>query len=171
MNLLTYCTDGVSDLDLTYCLSKFEESTHVDSCEVVSEKDKVESDVRETYTVDSGLGEIQVENYHGLFLPHHSEVDSYPDKIGEFSDELLSDGGILGCRGNGVEVLRTTGDLTDRQVSISPDYLKEREQTIGQGIEGEVVVDGKLVTAYNPEDLPDLVKELDRKFRRVIVKD
>jgi len=166
MKALILVADGVEDCEVLYPLYRLREAdVEVD----VAGPERGGVTGKHGYTIEAGLAfsEVRAEDYDLLVVPGGKAPESVrlDDSAVGVTRSMFRAGKVVAAICHGGQVL------------VSADVLRGREATCWRGIrddlkaagaryvDGEVVVDGNLITSRCPDDLPAFCREIFRVLR------
>jgi protease I len=120
-----------------------------------------------TVQVDHTIEEVSVDDYDALLIP--GGVGN-PDQLrGDenavaFVRAFHAAGKPMAVICHGPWVLVEAGVVRDRRLTSWPTLETDIRNAGGEWVDGEVVVDGNLVTSRKPDDIPAFTREMTRLF-------
>jgi len=130
---------------------------------------KKEYKSKEGYPAEEELSikKAKVEDFDAVVIPGGYAPDMLRryEEINKFVKEMYEKGKIVACICHGGWVLVSAGILKGKKVT---GFSAIKDDLINAGaefIDGEVVVDGNLITSRNPFDLPAFCREIIRKLK------
>lgn len=117
--------------------------------------------------VDKHISEASASDYDALFLPGGV---MNPDKLRlnqeavNFTKEFLKVGKPVAAICHGPQTLIETGMLKGRTMTSYPSLKTDLKNAGVTWVDEEVVVDNKLITSRNPDDIPAFNKKIIEEF-------
>lgn len=135
------------------------------------QEDKVKAwdrkDWGKEYDVDINIEEAKAIEFNALLLPGGVMNPDYlrmNTKAVQFVESFFSDDKPVAAICHGPWTLIEAGVVKDRTVTSYPSLKTDLQNAGAEWIDEEVVVDGKLVTSRNPDDLPAFNKKAVEVF-------
>lgn len=156
--------DFYQELEVWYPLYRLREAGVRVSTVGTGEKDTFPSKLGYPCTVDLSIDQVEVEDYDGVVIPGGWAPDflrRHP-AVNQFVADLNEAGKVIACICHGGWVLCSAHMLQGRTATS---FSAIKDDLINAGatwVDEEVVIDGNLITARKPDDLPAFMKAMLR---------
>jgi len=121
----------------------------------------------EDLPADKSLAQVKPADYDALYLPggiiNPDLLRTYPEAV-QFVKDFAATGKPMGSMCHGPSVLITADLVKGKRITSWPSIKADLVNAGAQWVDQPVVVDGNLVTARNPGDIPALNREMIKLF-------
>tara|TARA_B100000678_G_C18061291_1_gene442777 strand:+ start:233 stop:751 length:519 start_codon:yes stop_codon:yes gene_type:complete len=153
-------TNGYEDSELLDPLSALRDAGH--EVHVIAPGDgindgSIEGKNGNTASVDAPLEQASADNYDALVLPgglQNPDMLRMNDDAVEFAKHFVTSDKPIAAICHGPWTLINAEGVNGKTVTSWPSLQKDLENAGATWVDKEVVVDGKLVTSRNPNDIP-----------------
>ena len=165
--ILTILDESFKDLELWYPVYRLrEEGCQVDLA--AKEKKTYTGKYGVPCTADMTFDEVDPDDYDGLLVPGGWAPDKlrrFP-KVLDIVRKMNADGKAIGEICHAGWVLCSAGILKGRRVTSTPGIKDDMENAGATWEDTSLVVDGNIISARRPPDLPEYSKALAEFLRR-----
>ena len=163
MKALILSADNFEDTELLVPLYRLREAGI--TVDVASEKrDPIRGKHGYEVPVTKLFSEVAADDYGVLFLPGGkapAAIRNIP-AVQEIARSFMNEGKLIAAICHGPQILISAGLLKGRKATCYQTVANEFKEMGVKYEDSEVVVDGKLITSRQPEDLPAFNRELIR---------
>ena len=163
MKALILTADNFEDLELLVPLYRLREAGY--ECVVASEnRNPIRGKHGYEVPVDKLISEVAAADYQVLLLPGGkapAAIRNIP-AVQEIARTFINEGKPVAAICHGPQILISAGLLRGRKATCYKTVVTELREAGAKYEDSEVVVDGKLITSRQPEDLPAFNRELMR---------
>lgn len=162
---------GFQDAEVVYPLFRLQEDGHeVDLCGPLA-KTEYAGKYGYPFTSKMAAGAVDVDAYDILIVPGGQapgHLRTMPEAVRLVKAADQADL-VIGAICRGPQLLVAAGVVANRDVTSFVEVREELEQAGANWEDAEVMVDGNLVTARKPEDLPAFMRAVLRLARKGLV--
>lgn len=170
MKVAILATDGFEQSELMKPKEALEEAgaiVKIISSKTGSIKGWKDKNWGDAVKVDMDLGTAQAKEFEALVLPggviNPDQLRIDNDAI-DFIKAFVSDNKPIAAICHGPWTLINAGAVKDKTMTSWPSIKEDLKNAGAQWVDKEVVIDGKIITSRNPDDLPAFNKAIIQVF-------
>lgn len=163
MKALILSADNFEDSELLVPLYRLQEAGHTVDV-AAGKRGTIHGKHGYEVHADKSFAEVNAAEYGVLILPGGKAPAAIRNdpKVHAITQHFFSSNKAVGAICHGPQILISAGLLRDRRATCYRSVAKELREGGASYEDREVVVDGRLVTSRQPEDLPAFMRELMR---------